>query len=93
MWLVIEACGIICAIITYLIVFIVQYGFIRIGIWELLMEGSLWAYLHLVVFQFNVIMILASHIKCMTTEPGVLPIDHDELDTSKLPHELSLALE
>ena len=28
----------------------------------------------------------------MTSEPGVLPRDYEELDPTKLPHELSLAL-
>lgn len=37
-------------------------------------------------------MILASHIKCMTTEPGFLPKDHEELDSEKLPIELNKAL-
>mgnify|MGYP006907118134 CR=1 FL=1 len=29
-------------------------------------------------------MIYWSHFKCMTTEPGVLPKDYDELDFSKM---------
>lgn len=29
----------------------------------------------------------------MLSEPGVLPKDYEELDSSKLPHELSLALQ
>lgn len=82
MWFVIEACGIVCAVCTYLTVFTVQFGFIRIGIWDLLMEGSYWAYFHLLIFQFNVFMIIASHVKCMTTEPGVLPRDYEELDSN-----------
>jgi hypothetical protein len=92
MWLVIEACGIVCVIFTYLTVFTVQFGFIRIGIWEELMEGSFWALFHLAIFSFNVFMIIASHIKCMTTEPGVLPFDYEELDATNLPFELSQAL-
>ena len=61
----------------------------RIGIWEDLMAGSYWAIFHLIIFSFNVFMIIASHIKCMTTEPGVLPRDYEELDSDKLPLELS----
>lgn len=34
MWFVIEACGIVCVVITYLTVFTVQVGFVRLGIWE-----------------------------------------------------------
>lgn len=92
MWFVVEACGIVCAVITYLTVFSVQYGFIRIGIWEELMMGSPWAFFHLIIFSFNVFMIIASHLKCMTSEPGCLPRDYEELDSNKLPVELSIAL-
>jgi hypothetical protein len=58
---------------------------VRIGIWEELLEGNFWGYLHLSIFSFNVFMIIASHLKCMLTEPGVLPIDYEELDPNKLP--------
>lgn len=56
------------------------------------MAGNIWAYIHLLIFSFNVIMIYASHFKCMTTEPGVLPRDYEELDSNKLPPELGQAL-
>ena len=82
MWLVWEPCGIVCVIITYLTVFTVQFAFVRIGIWEELMAGDKWAYIHLLIFHYNVFMIIASHLKCMTTEPGVLPRDYEELDAS-----------
>lgn len=38
-------------------------------------------------------MIIASHIKCMTSEPGLLPRDYEELDPAKLPVEFSMALD
>jgi palmitoyltransferase len=85
MWFVWEACGIVCAIFTYIVVFTVQYGFIRIGIWEDLVVGNPWAFIHLSIFSFNVFMIIASHLKCMTTEPGLLPRDYEELNPDKLP--------
>jgi hypothetical protein len=56
------------------------------------MAGSFWAMFHLIVFSFNVFMIIASHLKCMTSEPGCLPRDYEELDPNKLPIELSIAL-
>ena len=93
MWVVYEACGIVCVIITYLTVFTVQLGFIRVGVWEELLQGDPWAYFHLTIFSFNVAMIIASHLKCMLSEPGVLPRDYEELDGSKLPQELSQALQ
>jgi len=92
MWFIVEACGLVCVLFCYFTVFTVQFAFIRIGIWEDLIEGNLWGYFHLLIFSFNVFMIIASHLKCMTTEPGVLPRDYEELDATKLPPELSLAL-
>ena len=89
MWFVIEACGIACVIITYMTVFTVQLAFIRIGVWEELVSGDIWGYLHLLVFSYHVFMIIASHLKCMLSEPGVLPRDYEELDANKLPPELS----
>jgi hypothetical protein len=92
MWLVYEACGIVCVIITYFTVFTVMLAFVRVGIWEELVSGDPWGYIHLIIFSYNVFMIIASHLKCMLSEPGVLPIDYEELDASKLPPELSQAL-
>ena len=92
MWFVIEPCGLVCVFITYATVIIVKIGMIRIGVWEELWAGSYWAFLHLAVFLFNCTMIYASHFKCMTTEPGLLPKDYEELDSQKLPYELSQAL-
>ena len=80
MWLVIEACGFVCVIITYITVFTVMLGFIRVGIWEELLNGDIWGYIHLAIFSYNVFMIIASHLKCMLSEPGVLPKDYEELD-------------
>ena len=93
MWLIIEACGIVCVIICYFTVFTVQLAFIRVGIWEELVTGDIWGYIHLTIFLYHVFLIIASHLKCMLSEPGVLPRDYEELDSSKLPHELSLALQ
>lgn len=89
MWVVFECCGIACVIICYLTVFTVQLAFIRIAVWEQLIAGDPWAYLNMLVFNYNVFMIIASHLKCMLSEPGCLPKDYEELDGSKLPPELS----
>lgn len=85
MWLVVEDwCGLGCAIGTYLIVIVVYCGFIRIGIWEQLVEGESIAYLHLFIFQTSCFMIYWTHWKCMTTQPGVLP-KVQQVQFSKLP--------
>ena len=57
------------------------------------MNGDIWGYVHLTIFLYHVFLIIASHLKCMLSEPGVLPKDYEELDSSKLPLELSLALQ
>ena len=57
------------------------------------MTGNIWGYIHLTIFLYHVFLIIASHLKCMLSEPGVLPKDYEELDSTKLPQELSLALQ
>jgi hypothetical protein len=66
-WLICECAGIICVCLTYIIVLAVQVGMIRIGLWEGLLSGDPWAYLHLAIFQYHVALIFISHVKCMTT--------------------------
>ncbi len=84
MWIIIEAAGMICAFLTYVIVLTVQLGFLRIGIWESLLAGEPWAFIHLLIFQYHVALIFWAHFKCMTTEPGVLPKEYEDLDFQKL---------
>ena len=57
---------------------------IRVGIWEGLQEGSTKSYLNLIVFQYHVAMIFWTHIKCMTTDPGVIPRDYEDLNFNKV---------
>jgi hypothetical protein len=80
MWCIIDAAGIVCVVITYLTVMMGTIGFLRIGIWEELLVGDPWAIFQLVVFHYHVVMIYWSHVKCMTTEPGVLDKGYEELD-------------
>lgn len=86
MWLITnDWCGMACAFATYLIVASVYVGFIRIGIWDWIQEGDPRAIFHFTFFQFSCVMIFWSHWKCMTTQPGILPIKIDTLDFEKLP--------
>jgi hypothetical protein len=57
--------GIVCVVLTYLIVLTVQLAFMRIGIWD-----HPEPLVHIVPFQLTVVLILSSHYKCMTTDPG-----------------------
>lgn len=79
MWLILDDCGGICALITYFIVVAVYFGFVRVGIWEEMHSQPWLAVLHFIIFQYNCFMIFMSHFKCMTTEPGVLPKERDGL--------------
>jgi len=62
----------------------VQVGFLRIGIWESLLAKNTSAFIHLLIFQYHVALIFWSHFKCMTTEPGVLPKEYEDLDFDRL---------
>ena len=77
---------------TYFVVVFVYFGFVRIGVWEELLNGDTRAYIHFAVFQYHCFMIFLSHFKCMTTEPGVLPMDREVLHFTKLPLELKKML-
>ena len=74
-----------CALITYLIVIVVQIGFIRIGVWEGLVQEENWAYINTSIFMTTCFLIFWSHFKCMTTEPGVIPKKLKTLNYKRLP--------
>lgn len=41
MWIILnDWCGIACGLLTYFIVIFVYLGFIRIGIWDMVMDGE-----------------------------------------------------
>lgn len=84
MWFICDGAGIACCFITYFTVLAVTIGFVRVGIWEGLQEGDLWSYVHLAIFQYHCLLIYWSHVKCMTTEPGVLEKGYEDLDLSKM---------
>jgi hypothetical protein len=88
MWLILEECGIFCAIFTYGIVVSVYFGFVRVGIWEEIHERPWFAILNFIVFQYHCFLIFMSHFKCMTSDPGSLPKDIEALDFTKLPSEM-----
>jgi hypothetical protein len=88
MWCVFETGGWICCVITHCTVITVGIGFIRAALWEDILAGEWSAFVHLLIFQYHCFMIYWSHIKCMTTEPGVLPKDYDELDFNQMSQEI-----
>ena len=92
MWLVNECAGAFCATLTYIIVLTVSIGMVRVGIWEGLVKGERSAIMNLVVFQYHCLMIYWSHFKCMTTQPGVLPMKYDSLDFKKMAPQMAQAI-
>ena len=40
MWLIWECAGVICSLLTYVIVLVVQWGMVRIALWEGLQAGE-----------------------------------------------------
>ena len=87
-WFIFECAGAVCGLITPIVVLTVTMGMIRVGIWEGLMKGEWKSFVHLIVFQYHCIMIYWSHVKCMMTEPGVLPKNYNTLAFSKIKPEL-----
>ena len=49
-----------------------------------MLENDWWAYIHLIIFQYHCTLIFWSHFMCMTTEPGILPKDYEELDYNRM---------
>ncbi|CAB3407421.1 unnamed protein product [Caenorhabditis bovis] len=71
-WCVGDPCGIVCAIITWLLIF---YGqacvfFVLIHSWE---EHAIHTAVNLIVFECFTVLAVLSHIKTMLTNPGAVP--------------------
>lgn len=75
---------------TYAIVLFVDLTFVLIGIVPAINDGYTTPYIHLVVFHILVFMIFWSHTVCMTTDPGCLPKDQQELNISLLSEEAKI---
>ena len=89
MWCIInDWMGLICVLITYLMVILVAIGFVRIGIWEGINQGKLLSQLHLILFLYHCLLIFWSHFKSMTTEPGILQKKLFNLEFVRLPNHI-----
>ena len=88
MWCVKECCGIACVIATYIILACVEAGFLYIGIWDQWKKADTYAYIHFTLFNLNMVLIFSSHIRCMCSEPGCLPLNYLKLNPRKLPDEV-----
>jgi len=70
------------------IVTIVAVAHVRIGLWEDLVAGEIWAYCAFGVFCYHTVLVYLSHGRVMGTGPGYIPKNCDKLDTSKMSEEL-----
>lgn len=78
-----DPCGIICILLTYGAVGYADYVVLR---WIILMTmaESLWGALNAILFNTVVFMLFLSHIRAVFTDPGVIPLPHNNLDFSDL---------
>jgi len=89
MWCVLnDWMGLVCVLITYLMVILVGIGFVRIGIWEGLNDGRILSKLHLIIFLYHCSLIFLSHFKSMTSEPGILQKKLYNVEFVKLPNHI-----
>ena len=76
-WLVLaDPCGFVCALITYFVVFFVDYMTVKNVLiptyFSLRDYRYRWGMLHAGLFQICIVMICWSHLKCMLSNPGTL---------------------
>ncbi|KAL9875812.1 palmitoyltransferase ZDHHC3-like [Glossina fuscipes] len=76
-------CGIICLIITYIMVIYAYYVVMR---WIILqtMQANIWAPLHVVSFNTVVFLLAMSHLKAELSDPGCVPLPANRLDFSDM---------
>ncbi|XP_037960111.1 palmitoyltransferase ZDHHC3-like [Teleopsis dalmanni] len=78
-----DPCGIVCLIITYGAVFYADYVVMRWIIMQT-MQASIWAPLHVVLFNTVVFLLSMSHLKAVLSDPGTVPLPANRLDFSDL---------
>lgn len=78
-----DPCGIVCLVITYGAVIYADYVVLR---WIILqtMEASIWAPIHVILFNTIVFLLCMSHLKAVLSDPGRIPLPANRLDFSDL---------
>lgn len=71
LWCVKDICGWVCAIFTWLLVLYAVYvvNFVML----IHNPNTTWSVVNGVIFQFFAFMAVASHVRCMLTDPGAVP--------------------
>uniref|UniRef100_A0A6G1SKI3 Palmitoyltransferase n=1 Tax=Aceria tosichella TaxID=561515 RepID=A0A6G1SKI3_9ACAR len=70
-WLVKDVCGIICALLAWVLLAFAQYTLLTIVL--LPQPDTFRKYFHLVVFEFFSILLVIAHLKTILTDPGSVP--------------------
>ncbi|XP_014662576.1 PREDICTED: palmitoyltransferase ZDHHC3-like [Priapulus caudatus] len=78
-----DPCGIFCILLTYGAVFYADYV-VTVQIVMPTMSNSLWGAFNAVLFNVILTMMLASHLRAVLSDPGVVPLPKTNLDFSDL---------
>lgn len=78
-----DPCGYVCIVITYLSIVYADYVVIR---WMILhtMSDSLWAPLHVILFNTLILLLIFAHIRAMCSDPGIVPLPQSRMDFSDM---------
>ncbi|XP_071957867.1 palmitoyltransferase ZDHHC7-like isoform X2 [Antedon mediterranea] len=78
-----DPCGIICLIITYAAVLYADYVVVQ---WLILptMAMSISGYFHAVAFNLIVVLLISSHVRAVTADPGIVPLPAAAIDFSDM---------
>lgn len=76
-----DPCGIFCLIIAYAAIFYADYVVVE---WIILpsMSLSFWGMFHATAFNFVLFLLLYSHFRAVTSDPGIVPLPSRSLDFS-----------
>jgi len=80
MWCVVDCCGIVCFCIAYFILGWSNYVVLRLGAWP---YGSAGAIVCLVTYEMWFVLSILSHLACMLTDPGSVPLDSKPVEGLK----------
>ncbi|XP_036327295.1 palmitoyltransferase ZDHHC3-like [Rhagoletis pomonella] len=78
-----DPCGIVCLVITYGAVMYADYVVLR---WIILltMEASIWAPVHVIMFNTIIFLLCMAHLKAVLSDPGRVPLPANRIDFSDL---------
>uniref|UniRef100_A0A7G3AUZ5 Palmitoyltransferase n=1 Tax=Lutzomyia longipalpis TaxID=7200 RepID=A0A7G3AUZ5_LUTLO len=78
-----DPCGIACLFVTYMAIIYADYVVIK---WIILqsMQNSIWAPIHVILFNTIVFLLAMSHLRAVLSDPGIVPLPQNRLDFSDI---------